>query len=82
MALAKMGLADTARANEYDVGAFTDEVESCGTFHDIAVNRLRTGEVIDVEASDWEYPSAFDRDAGALFQMHPQLVTHEMVQDA
>jgi hypothetical protein len=77
-----MSLADAARSDENDVASFANEVECCRSFDNISVDRLWAGEVIHVQASYWKDAGAFDGGSRPLLQVHPELVTHQVVNDA
>lgn len=62
----QVSFADPARTHENDVGSVANKVECRCAFDDVAIDRLRTGEVIHVQAGYWEDSGTFDGSAGTL----------------
>jgi hypothetical protein len=77
-----VGLSDATGPDEDDVGALAHEVEGGGALDDVAVDGCRSGEVVGVEGGHREDARALDGRAGALFEMHPELLAHQVVDDA
>src|SRR5271163_3817303 len=78
----EVGFADPAGPDEHDVAALAYEVEGGSALDDVAVDGGGSGEVIGVEGGHWEDARAFDRRAGAVFQMDAELIAHQVIDHA
>ena len=79
--IGEVSFSNAARAHEDDVGALADEGERGGALDEIAVDLLRAREVVRVECGHGEQARPLDGGAGALFEVHTELVSHEVVHD-